>query len=749
MGAIILLFLLHGVLVTAAQGNRLKGHSSRSTSNIQLSSGPAAKNPGLDVCLHDLYPCGDMFMDTKSCGDNLCQCCGFAEPDKPTYAICMGDFTELHKVRYIPQLPTSVRYLRFGRNLLTSEELNKEFFDNVTHIAYLEVSENKLTLINTSMFSKLTNLTCLNIEDNPLNSQEAVRNALMIPGLQGLAAGQSGFGAFDVNEFRNITTNVSYLSLDMYRHMSTYDMTAFCELGTLRYLIVPSSSFKRLNCTCALPLEYLDISANKFEHFPETCTDNNKSAFPALRKLQLRYNLISSVHNVDVCLPSLTVLDLSYNMIGDYWPFNFMLFPKLSTLDLSNQQYVTGSFLFPDYTFTSPSLRTLLIDGNKMFMQSQSSSGFNKAFANSTIQQLSIAGSIFDKVKGSDFLELFGHLPLRGLIMSNNLFNSFPLTTLSHFENLSVLKLASVEMSSVPDGLFDSTTSLKHLDLSDNKIYTVSENTFSPETRERLTFLSLAQNPFICSCDLLWFAQWYASQPLLFGSNSEYTCDNLPGVTVANYSLTVQPCLLSQSLNVAIILICSVVIVTLTTTSLVFRFRWHIRLALYEVFRGRGDVRRLRLLADRFEYDVFVSYAKEDLAWVYGKLMPELEGRLGLRLCVHERDFIPGNKIVDNIVESVQSSKKILMVFSNDFVRRQWCQFELTFCMNHVMNYDDVLIIVCVDDVASRDMTAAMMAVLRTTTYIQWEEFEDAEHSFWGRLRLALHEVTGQAEDMV
>ena len=141
-----------------------------------------------------------------------------------------------------------------------------------------------------------------------------------------------------------------------------------------------------------------------------------------------------------------------------------------------------------------------------------------------------------------------------------------------------------------------------------------------------------------------------------------------------------------------------------------------------------------------------MSYDSEDEPWVREHLMAELEGRLGLRLCVHERDFIPGKNIVDNIADCVQSSKKILMVFSRDFVRSQWCQFELTFCLRHAMDHDDSLIIVCVDDVASRDMTTAMMAVMKTTTYIQWAELRDAVDSFWARLRLALREVIDQAD---
>jgi hypothetical protein len=134
------------------------------------------------------------------------------------------------------------------------------------------------------------------------------------------------------------------------------------------------------------------------------------------------------------------------------------------------------------------------------------------------------------------------------------------------------------------------------------------------------------------------------------------------------------------------------------------------------------DTRRLRLQSNIFDFHVFLSYASEDLPWVRSHLMSELEHRLGLKLCIHQRDFIVGNNIVDNIVDCVQSSKKIIMVFSRHYVRSQWCQFELNYCLNHVMDYDDALIVLCVDDVASRKMTPAMMALLKTTTYIQWPQ---------------------------
>ena len=202
-------------------------------------------------------------------------------------------------------------------------------------------------------------------------------------------------------------------------------------------------------------------------------------------------------------------------------------------------------------------------------------------------------------------------------------------------------------------------------------------------------------------------------------------------------------------MNTLIIISCSFAILAFTVTTLVFRYRWHLRLLMHEAFRGRNDYRRLRLQTNVFDYDVFVSYASAELSWVREHLMAELEDRLGLRLCVHERDFIPGKNIVDNIADCVQSSKKILMVFSKDFVRSQWCQFELAYCLSQVMDYDDALIVVCVDDVTSRNMTTAMMAVLKTTTYIQWAEHDDAIGSFWGRLHLSLRDVIERDDHVV
>nr|QNL15336.1 toll-like receptor 28 [Littorina littorea] len=683
--------------------------------------------------------CGYVFPDDEPCGDNNCRCCGRSEPDHlHYYAECFK-----HKnLTYIPQLPPSIRYLSFTDNNLTAVPLTEHFFSNVTQITDLRLIFDYISHIDHNAFRGLSKLTCVDVTGNPL-TMASFRVLVSTPGLRHILAVGCQLSSPPKDFFRNMTSDVVHLILTYNVHADytcLYDLTAYSALDKLRILELGSCHICAVKTNTVVRIHHLELTDNCMDSLPQSCSLNNESLLPNLSSLKMSGNKLTFLKNA--CLPSLRFLDLSYNIM--YWnSFRITQYPGLQTLRMTHMRTVLVPL--PSNYFSHPTLEALLLEGDNIAFGRRDLVP-SSIFANCPrLTRLSLVQNDFENVDNARFLELLGHLPLEVLKLSDNKLASLSFATFTIFSNLSRLELMSTDISYIPDGAFDSLKNLYWLNLTQNDITTVTKQTFSVETRQRLRVLYLDRNPFSCSCQILWFRNWFVSDTELFQRNAssqlEYKCNDLPGTSLANFTMVDQACVMSHAMNVVIVFTCTLFIVTLTIASLVFRFRWNIRLALYEAFRGRGDVRRLRLLADHFDYDVFVSYAKEDLPWVYQRLMPELESRLGLRLCVHERDFIPGNNIVDNIVESVQSSKKILMVFSKDFVRSQWCQFELTFCMNHVMNYDDVLLIVCVDDVASRDMTAAMMAVLKTTTYIQWEELDDAVDSFWGRLRLALHEI--------
>ena len=82
----------------------------------------------------------------------------------------------------------------------------------------------------------------------------------------------------------------------------------------------------------------------------------------------------------------------------------------------------------------------------------------------------------------------------------------------------------------------------------------------------------------------------------------------------------------------------------------------------------------------RTKYDAFVAYSEEDLQWVTQQLIPQVEQggepNEKLCLCVHHRDFLPGIPIEENILQSIKESNKTILILSENFVKRPWCEFE-------------------------------------------------------------------------
>lgn len=73
-------------------------------------------------------------------------------------------------------------------------------------------------------------------------------------------------------------------------------------------------------------------------------------------------------------------------------------------------------------------------------------------------------------------------------------------------------------------------------------------------------------------------------------------------------------------------------------------------------------------------YHVFISYSSTDYQWTHS-LINQLES-CGLQVCYHERDFIPGRTVLENMSDCIQESQKVLLVLSPEFVRSRWCLLE-------------------------------------------------------------------------
>ena len=136
-------------------------------------------------------------------------------------------------------------------------------------------------------------------------------------------------------------------------------------------------------------------------------------------------------------------------------------------------------------------------------------------------------------------------------------------------------------------------------------------------------------------------------------------------------------------------------------------------------------------------YDAFVSYSSEDQKWVHEELSTHLEQEVGLKLCLHERDFSAGLPIVENIVQSLEQSRACLIILSDGYANSDWCNFELNCAHQIFSERSRSIVVIILSETPAEKLTKTMKYVLKTRTYLEWKNLKSMEHhnsNFWKRL---------------
>ncbi len=77
------------------------------------------------------------------------------------------------------------------------------------------------------------------------------------------------------------------------------------------------------------------------------------------------------------------------------------------------------------------------------------------------------------------------------------------------------------------------------------------------------------------------------------------------------------------------------------------------------------------------KYETFIAYSQEDINFVTQSLLEPLQKmEPPFHICVRDRDFNSGDWKSQNIIRSVQQSRRTIIVLSQNFINSQWCQFE-------------------------------------------------------------------------
>ncbi|XP_050403637.1 toll-like receptor 2 [Patella vulgata] len=295
-----------------------------------------------------------------------------------------------------------------------------------------------------------------------------------------------------------------------------------------------------------------------------------------------------------------------------------------------------------------------------------------------------------------------------------------------YFHNLTDLFVSYNRIKTWPNNLFEETINLKALDLSHNSIQTITGRMLPKMLRKGLKTISVAGNPLVCKCGLVWLIQWIHREPYKFWDYpNDYRCLNI----------TERICLNNTGAFISVTTVTCFFICVIFIASVINKYIWHIK---YHIYMWRYRPKQLLDIAEKhFLHDAFVAYCIEDGDWVLDDLQPIVEEGENIKLCIHERDFLGAQLVIDNIVQHMENSRKVLVVLSNGFARSKWCQFEMSLAQKLVIDRSiESIVVVLLEDIAAVNMSKSLNALLKTTTYIKWQD--DNKDLFWQMVKTSL-----------
>ncbi|XP_064616861.1 toll-like receptor 13 [Liolophura sinensis] len=652
-------------------------------------------------------------------------------------------------IPYIPVPPayvTSVTVLRASFGTLTKQTLT-----NVTNVSLscLNLTHSEITHIEKDVFLglKFCQGAKLDLSGN---------NRIYLRGLKmafcDLASSNVSVLQLDNMNFKTfpsglldclLGSKIRSLSLRK-NNFLTFSGQALSPLGELTTLTLTYNNIAFLQDVEGFRnLTILGLRWNNFTKIPRLFkkTSPDDSVYPKLQMLRLGYNRILEIAKEDFSgLRNLKYLELKFNYIRRLANNLFRETPKLERLHLKHNNIRQIS----RFAFNRFSLRYLELSVNAFHFSTADTKNFFKLCPN--LDGLYLTDNIMD-INSTALEELFSPLSkLTRLIIENMRIYKRLLETL--FRVLPSLRELIASSNSISDwtpGLFTEAKKLEKLYMDSNKISTISEYSFPKSLLANLKKLNLARNPFACNCDLMWFRNWIRTTnvTIVVLNHKGYKCyspKEWKHKNLLSFNPTVESCTVKK-LNLPLILGASLgtaaVVIAITVTVFV-RYRMHIS---YCCFLTRSKLKGYTEIEDSegYDYDAFVVYSATDRNWVIQELLARVEDEEGFKLCLYDRDFIPGTDIVDNIMVSMEASRKVILVLSDSFAASEWCEWELKMAQHKLLDERrEILILVKLGDIQHRNMTNRLMLLMRDKIYIDWSNCELSRHMFWQKLIRAL-----------
>uniref|UniRef100_A0A663DU92 TIR domain-containing protein n=1 Tax=Aquila chrysaetos chrysaetos TaxID=223781 RepID=A0A663DU92_AQUCH len=693
-------------------------------------------------------------------GDAAWQPCRF-DADNRT-GLCKGQ----DLVRVPRGLPSGLHSLDLSYNKL--QEITAGDFASMTQLRHLDLGYNNISRISPNAFLSNPLLEHLRLFNNSLNRIPALALQPLV-NLRWLDMSNNLYRSAALDGIFGRLQQLQELSLGgpLLQDISRGDFAILKDTALQKFAIKSASSLRRyeagafswLNTTelwcdmaldksaAALPLQITnsgmeapaprldrlllqDISNPDVLRFDWTFTWF--SGVAALSIINVNFNYVpcdawGEMHNVEA-------LDISSNRLEDSYIYNQRchyegVMPKLESFVLATNQLLSLAVVAA-LTRTWPRLTRLDASHNGLGSLQETCQW------SPTLRWLALH---HNRVTAGTF----GCLPttLEYLDLSYSQLDRLDMDYFTRSPWLQELRLSGNKIKFIPSEW--RCPRLEVLAIDGNSFGIISHGSFI--NMPRLISLAAGNNPYHCTCDLYLFLEetWRRGRPTLTDWPHNWTCyhpEPLLDTAVAAYAPRPLECNVLALVSVAV---SSTAVAVVACAVLCWKLDagWYLR-ATYQLVRAKYGRQRAGATR-RCSYHAFISYSYADASWVRQELLHRLESTTPpYRLCIHERDFTPGRWIIDNIVENIERSAKVIFVLSRSFVDSEWCNYELYFAHQRAVGLgsEDVILVVKepIDAQGLPQRFSRLRKMLGTKTYLEWPHEPGRRPFFWLQLRSLL-----------
>jgi len=540
---------------------------------------------------------------------------------------------------------------------------------NFVKLTSLNLNDNKLTKLPDDCFIKLTKLVTLTVRGNAIVSlQDGLFDSLQSLVSLDLSQNQIAFVGLRVFSNSSDLTSLHLLDLSWNRLTSLEPWWYYrCILGnetagvkiSLHHNLISNFTNKlqfRFRCDMKRPYGQLDLQFNRISHIMDILNGWNIEAgyisgtFWCLRNPMFGFPLMKIYVGAGTYACDCTDFDIYKNV--KYFQTDTIL----SGVRCTNKVTQTG---IPTPVTSIPLTKFIC----ELTDHCPSNCQCVYRPANATLHVYCSAAKL-----SSLPLDL-PPLPKSNVKYKLELSNNKLLRRLEHrpyFVNTSILDVSNCSLTDIVLGLLEVISPLSVVNVRGNMLQSFPRHSDTVNISARLL---IGGNPWRCSCDNSWMIGWLQSLSGQISDPGDIICRSPLRMYGRNMLKSTKEDFCVDPVKPHVTVIASLAVAVATVVLVV------IAVLLFHIFRLKFYKRwkfhpfdRDECVGEDMDYDVFLCFSSEDEN-PHGIRILELMESKGYRVCYHVRDFRPG-LILDNIIQSIQRSKRTVCLLSTNFLTR-------------------------------------------------------------------------------